>query len=207
LKTKNAQEVDETAKTLVNLMPKDESDRIPLTEGKVIKVKQLSVGHRVCIDTCDIMTSGEGMLVGCQSSGLFLIQAEVNENPHVEPRPFRVNAGPISLYILTPGNKTRYLSELQAGDEVLAVDRDGKSRSVVIGRIKIERRPFLLIESEGEGVKLKTIVQNAETIRLVTPESSKPVTELQEGDKVLVHHQLGGRHFGLLVSEESVIER
>jgi 3-dehydroquinate synthase II len=180
---------------------------IPLTSAKVVIIKQLGLGYRVCVDTCDLMSPGEGMLVGCQSTGLFLIQAEVQENPHVEPRPFRVNAGPVSLYILTPGNKTRYLSEIRCGDEVLVVRRDGQSRPAIVSRAKIERRPLMLIETEADGKRLKTIVQNAETIRLINREGSKPVTELKEGDEVLVFHQTGGRHFGVLVSEETIIER
>ncbi|MEM2093824.1 MAG: 3-dehydroquinate synthase II [Candidatus Bathyarchaeia archaeon] len=207
LRTKASSEIEETAKVLVNFTPKDERMRIPLIPARVTGTKQLGLGHRVCVDTCDILAPDEGMLVGCQSSGLFLVQAEVSENPHVEPRPFRVNAGPVSLYILVPGNKTRYLSELRAGEEVLVVNRNGWPRPVVVARAKIERRPFVLVEVEVEGVQLKTVVQNAETIRLMTPNGSKPVTELEAGDEVLVHHQIGGRHFGALVSEESVLER
>ncbi len=207
LGAQNPKDVEETAGVVSAFAPIEERERIPIVSAKVVKLRQLSLGHRVCIDTCDILEPSEGMLVGCQSSGLFLVQAEVQENPHVEPRPFRVNAGPVSLYVLTPGNKTRYLSELRAGDEVLIVSREGSPRSVVVGRIKIERRPLMLIEAEVDGVQLKTVTQNAETIRIMADKGSKPVTELREGDEVLVHRQLGGRHFGVLVSEESVIER
>ena len=196
-------DVEETGK----ILSEAQESMLELVPAKVAVVRQLSLGHRVCIDTCDIMAPGEGMLVGCQSSGLFLDQAEVQENPHVESRPFRVNAGPIALYILTPGNKTRYLSELRAGDEVQVVDRQGRTRSTLVGRVKIERRPLTLVETEVGDWRLKTIVQNAETIRFVTKEGSKAVTDLKEGDEVLVYHQPGGRHFGVLVSEETVIER
>jgi 3-dehydroquinate synthase II len=66
----------------------------------------------------------------------------------------------------------------------------------------------MLIEAEADGKNLKAILQNAETIRLVTPTGSKPVTELQAGDEVLVHiAAAGGRHFGVSVPEEKVIER
>ena len=153
------------------------------------------------------MSHGEGRLVGCQSSALFLIQAEVQVNPHVEPRPFRVNAGPISLYILKPNNETCYLSELKAGDEVLVVNREGYFRRVVVSRLKIERRPLTLIEADVNGNRIKTIVQNAETIHFVTKDGSKSIVELKPNDEVLVHHQLGGRHFGVLVEEETVIEK
>jgi 3-dehydroquinate synthase II len=87
------------------------------------------------------------------------------------------------------------------------VSRDGKLRTAVVGRVKIERRPMLLIEAEINGKTVKTIVQNAETIRLMTPEGSKSVSDLKPGDEVLVHYAPGGRHFGILVKEETVIER
>lgn len=183
------------------------SERIQLLSAEISEIKPLSSGARVCIDTCDLMKEGEGMLVGCQSSGLFLIEAEVHETPFVAPRPFRVNAGSIALYVLAPGGKTRYLSELKAGDEVLIVDREGRSRSTSICRVKIEWRPLLLIEAKCQGRIVKTILQNAETIRVMTEEASKSVSELKPGDKVLVHIEEGGRHFGTLVKEERVIER
>jgi len=207
LKTTDVNEVKLTLDVLASLERGGEEGRIPLVSAKVTLCKQLGMGARACIDTCEIMMAGEGMLAGCSSSGLFLVQAEVQENPHVEPRPFRVNAGSVSLYILVPGNNTRYLSELKTADEVLIVDREGRLRGAIIGRIKIERRPLMLVEAEVEGGRVRTIVQNAETIRFVTRDGSKTVVELKEDDEVLVYHQRGGRHFGTLVEEETVIER
>ncbi|MFH1328832.1 MAG: 3-dehydroquinate synthase II [Candidatus Bathyarchaeota archaeon] len=181
--------------------------KIDLALAKITAVKQLGPGARACIDTCDLMTHGEGILSGCQSSGLFLVQAEVYENPHVEARPFRVNVGAISLYALAPGNKTHYLSELKVGDEVLITDRNGNQRTSIIGRVKIEKRPLMLVEAVICGKHIKTIVQNAETIRLVTKKGSISVADLKPGQEVLTHFQTGGRHFGMLVKEETVIER
>lgn len=202
LKTSNLDELTKTA-----ALVKERAPRIDLVAAKVVELKQIGTGARVCVDTCDLMSPGEGILVGCQSSGLFLVQAEVHESPYVETRPFRVNAGPISLYTLSSPTQTRYLSELKAGDEILIVDREGKARSTNVARVKIEWRPMILIEAEHEGKRMKTIVQNAETIRFVTTEGSKPITELKIGDEVLAHVAEGGRHFGTLVKEEKVIER
>ncbi|MHC1586499.1 MAG: 3-dehydroquinate synthase II [Candidatus Hecatellaceae archaeon] len=209
LRAEKPSEIVEAADLLskVKTRREEEAEKLKLVKAKITGLKPLGLGMRVCVDTCDIMEPGEGMLVGCQSSGLFLVQAEVEENPHVEPRPFRVNAGPVSLYILAKDGKTKYLSELKAGDELVIVGRDGSLRPTHVGRVKIERRPMLLVEAEIEGSPVKTIVQNAETIRLVTPDGSKSVRELKPGDEVLVYYQPGGRHFGVLVEEETVIER
>lgn len=198
--------VEEIAKTVA--LVKQEGAKVKLAKAKISTVKQIGTGARVCVDTCDLMTPGEGILVGVQSAGLFLVEAEVSENPYVASRPFRVNAGSLPLYTLATLENTRYLSELKSGDEVLIVDRNGKVRTTNVGRAKIEFRPLILIEAEVDGKKLKAILQNAETIRLVTPTGSKPVTELQAGDEVLVHlATAGGRHFGVSVPEETVIER
>ncbi|MEM3736659.1 MAG: 3-dehydroquinate synthase II [Candidatus Bathyarchaeia archaeon] len=207
LKTADPKEVYAVGTLMAEMKLSGEGAKLQLIPAKILQVKQLGLGARVCVDTCELMQPGEGMLLGCQSSGLFLVQAEVQENPHVEPRPFRVNAGPVSLYTLSPSGQTRYLSELKAGDEVLISDREGNTRPAVVGRIKIERRPMILVEAEAEGKRFKTIVQNAETIRLVTADGSISVSELKAGNEVLIYHKPGGRHFGVLVREETVIER
>lgn len=179
---------------------------IALEPARVVKVKPVGMGDRVCVDTCSVLNMGEGMLVGSQNQGLFLIHAEVEESPYVASRPFRVNAGPVHAYTLQ-GEKTKYLSELQAGDEVLVVNAEGRSSRAVVGRVKIERRPLTLVEAEARGQLLKTLVQNAETIKFVAPGGKTiPITRLKEGDEVLVHLSEGGRHFGMKV-EETVIEK
>jgi len=201
LKTSNPDELTKTA-----VIAKKKPPKVELVPAEVVELKEIGTGARVCVDTCDLMKPGEGILVGCRSSGLFLVQAEVYESPYVETRPFRVNAGPVSLYTLSSPSRTSYLSELKAGDEVLIVDRRGKVRSTSVARVKIEWRPMVLVEAEYGRNRIKTIVQNAETIRLVTEEGSKSISELKPGDKVLAHVVEGGRHFGVLVKEESVIE-
>lgn len=201
-----ASDADELMKAVT--LVKKQASKIDMVLAKITSIKQISTGARVCVDTCDLMMPGEGMLIGVQAAGFFLVEAEVHENPYVQSRPFRVNAGSLSMYTLTSPQKTRYLSELKAGDGVLIIDRNGKMRPGTVGRVKIELRPLILIEAEAEGKKIKTILQNAETIRLVTAKGSKPVTELKAGDDVLAHVTASaGRHFGVAVPDETVIER
>jgi 3-dehydroquinate synthase II len=184
-----------------------EPDEISLTTARVTTVKPIGTGARVCVDTTEILEAGEGLLTGSSSEALFLVEGEVHANPHVNSRPFRVNAGPVSSYILGANGKTRYLSELSAGETVLLIDRRGRTRSADVARVKIERRPMILVEASIGSRKLTTILQNAETVRLVTRDGSKPVSEIKPGDEVLVRFEEGGRHFGTKVADEMVIER
>jgi len=184
-----------------------ESEDISLSTAQVTSVKPIGTGARVCVDTTEILEAGEGLLTGSSSQALFLVEGEVHSNPHLNSRPFRVNAGPVSSYILATNGKTRYLSELSAGETVLLIDRRGRTRSVDVARVKIERRPMILVEASIGNRKLTTIVQNAETVRLVTRDGSKSVSEIKPGDEVLVRFEEGGRHFGTKVADEMVIER
>ncbi len=176
--------------------------RVQLISATIRRVEPVAMGDRVCVDTCTAMTVGEGMLIGNTSAAFFLVHSESVENPYVEPRPFRVNAGPVHAYVKVPGGKTRYLSELKSGDEVLLADYQGRTQTAVVGRVKIERRPLLLVEAEAQDETFSLILQNAETIRLTTPEGTPvSVVELKPGNPVLVSLEKAGRHFGMQVDE------
>lgn len=176
-----------------------------MVSAEVIEVRSLGMGDRVCIDTCSMMEPGEGMLIGSQSACLFHVQSESENSGYVAPRPFRVNAGAVHAYILTPGGKTRYLSEIVSGDSVLIVRKDGTAREGIVGRCKIEKRPLLLIRTRSADQEYSTIVQNAETVRLCTSDGSISVSKIVPGDQILVKLEEGGRHFGMSV-EESIRE-
>lgn len=61
---------------------------------------------------------------------------------------------------------------------------------------------MMLIRAVADGRKITTIVQNAETIRLTTPEGSPAsVVSLKPGDRVMVALEECGRHFGHKIDE------
>jgi 3-dehydroquinate synthase II len=183
-----------------------EKGHLELIPAKVTTVKPVGMGDRVCVDTASMMTLGEGMLIGSQAKGFFLVHSESEDSPYVAARPFRVNAGAVHAYIKV-GEKTRYLSELKSGDEVTIVSKEGEARTAIVGRSKIEKRPMILIEAEARGERISTLLQNAETIKLVSTDG-RPVSvaELEAGDEVLVHLEESARHFGMKI-EESIIEK
>ncbi|RAP45963.1 MAG: 3-dehydroquinate synthase [Methanosphaera sp. rholeuAM6] len=192
---------------LGELIEKTSQEMYELKEATITKVESVGLGDRVCVDTCSMMEVGEGMLIGSFASGLFMVHSESLESEYVASRPFRVNAGAVHAYVMTPGNKTRYLSELEAGDEVLTINTKGETKTAIIGRSKIERRPLLMIEAENDGQKIRTLVQNAETIRLVSANGEPlSVADIKVGDKILAYFTDGARHFGMAI-EEQIIEK
>ncbi|MGB0652617.1 MAG: 3-dehydroquinate synthase II [Thermoplasmatota archaeon] len=186
--------------------PADPAEEAPedfLLAAELVSVADAGPGDRVCIDTTSLFRPGEGLLIGSTARSFALVHAETIESEYVRARPFRVNAGAVHSYLYAPDGKTRYLSELAAGTNVLAVHPDGVHRVVTVGRAKIERRPHTLLAwKTKDGREGNAVLQTAETIRLVTPKGDPvAVTDLQVGDKIMVHMESAARHFGMPVEE------
>jgi 3-dehydroquinate synthase II len=191
--------------------------QIEIAKAKVIKIEAIPEAERVCVDTTSLLKIGEGLLVGSTAAGFCLVHSESFETQFVASRPFRVNAGDVSAYVLVPDDseatkyRTKYLSELRGGDKVLAVTTKGNVRTVSVGRVKIETRPMLRFELEyfmkNLKISLSCICQNAETIRLVDINGEAiSVVDIKVGDEVLVHIGPGATHFGTPI-KETIIEK
>lgn len=144
--------------------------------------------------------------------------AETVPSGFVPPRPFRVNAGPVHSYVLMADGSTKYLSEVRAGDEVLAAragDPSGEGgRSVVVGRCKVEPRPVVRVDfggrEGGEGGANEwsgqIFLQQAETVRLAAVAGPSgeadglPVTSIAPGDRILARRSTSGTHVGKRIS-------
>ncbi len=184
--------------------------QVPMLPATITEIKPVGLGHRVCVDTMSMLRTGQGMLVGNSSAFTFLVHAETESNPYVAARPFRINAGAVHAYALMPGDKTKYLEEIAAGDEVLIVNADGASSVATVGRVKVEVRPMLLIRARmdasktgDDGPEGAVFLQNAETIRLTRPDGvPASVVSLKEGDTVLCRSDQAGRHFGMRIQED-----
>lgn len=198
LNSQSVAEIKETSKAI-----KQSGEKFVLQKAKIVSIKAVGSGDRVCVDSCTNMKVGEGMLIGNASNGFFLIHSECVENEFVEQRPFRVNAGAVHAYAKMPNDKTNYLSELKSGTEILIVNEKGETQTAIVGRVKIEKRPMLLVEAAIGEKKVSLVLQNAETIRLVDA-IGKPVSvvKLKKGDEVLALVEDAGRHFGMKIKEK-----
>ena len=177
--------------------------------AKILEIKEVGDGERVCVDTASMLHKGEGMLIGSRSNFLFLVHNESVGSSFTSPRPFRVNAGAVHCYTLSPDGTTNYLSEVETGSEVLILNSKGKARRATVGRSKIERRPMLMIKASVGNEIGGIIAQDAETIRFVKPSGQLvSVTHLKKGDIVMAHAKPAtGRHFGMEVSDEYILEK
>jgi len=187
---------------LVNML-RTRTSELTLSKLTVDGIEHRGLGDRVCVDTCSHFEEDEGMLVGSYSHGFVLCCSETHPLPYMPTRPFRVNAGALHSYVLGQDNRTNYLSELKAGATTLAVGADGRTRRIVVGRIKLESRPMLSISATSEeGVAVNLIVQDDWHVRVLGPGGVVlNVTELKPGDQLLGYVATDKRHVGWPVGE------
>ncbi|HET6633856.1 MAG TPA: 3-dehydroquinate synthase II [Streptomyces sp.] len=176
---------------------------IALVELEVTATAHIGMGERACVDTCSYLGKDEGILVGSHSKGMILCVSETHPLPYMPTRPFRVNAGAIHSYTLGGHGRTNYLSELTAGGSVLAVNVQGRTRTVPVGRVKIETRPLISVDAVApDGRTANLILQDDWHVRVLGPGGTVlNSTELRPGDKVLGHLPTADRHVGYAIDE------
>eukprot|EP00977_Amphora_coffeiformis_P017532 scaffold5772_cov188-Amphora_coffeaeformis.AAC.13 len=178
------------------------------------------LADRVCVDFVRVLRPQEGCWIGSSAKVMALVLSEAATSQFVPTRPFRVNAGPVHSYILMADNSTKYLSELQAADQVHVYDSaTGESRSVAVGRLKQEIRPCVLMNLQLPGsvhededcdslsITGQIFLQQAETVRLGSEGGSfQRVTDFEAQDHgdatkpILLRVQSTGTHIGMAYS-------
>jgi 3-dehydroquinate synthase II len=176
------------------------------TSVPVSVVRPVGVGDRVIVDTTSLLLPDEGLLVGSAAAFLFHVASEAVGSQFSRPRPFRVNAGSAHSYTLMADGTTRYLAELAPGDAVLVTSPRGHARSARVGRIKIERRPLIVIGVEDSGSHRTLFVQEAETVRVSADTGRIATTEIDVGTRVQGVRLAPARHLGHAI-QETIEER
>jgi 3-dehydroquinate synthase II len=167
---------------------------LKLDYAEVTEVREVEMGKRVCVNTIMSFKPEEGILVGCMPYFMFLADAETKSNPFINTRDWRVNAGAACHYTLVPSNDPqkpsfgpKYLDDLKSGERVMAIDSNGKTRLVHVAATKTEYRPLTLIKAKYGDLEGTVYQQTAETVRLVSENSSIRVDKLKIGDKLKVY--------------------
>ncbi len=177
--------------------------RLELKQFSVTEIANAGTGDRVCVDTCSNFYLDEGLLTGSFGGAFLLSCSETHPLPYMPTRPFRVNAGAVSSYILSSLDRTNYLSELRQGDTVTAVRVTGETRPLVVGRAKIETRPLLLVKAQSpDGEMASIMLQNDWHVRVLGPAGIvHNITELKPGSTILGYTAPRARHVGMPVEE------
>ena len=176
---------------------------LQLKEFLVTEITNAGTGDRVCVDTCSNFLPDEGLLVGSFGGGFLLCCSETHPLPYMPTRPFRVNAGAVSSYILSSVERTNYLSELRQGHTVTGVRVNGETRPLIVGRSKIETRPLLLVKTQSaDGDTASILLQNDWHVRVLGRAGAvHNITELTVGTVVMGYSAASARHVGMPVDE------
>nr|AIL50175.1 putative 3,4-AHBA synthase [Streptomyces aureus] len=187
----------------LNALLQSSTQDLELSTLTVESIEHNGLGDRVCVDTCTHFEKDEGILVGSYAHGFVLCVSETHPLPYMPTRPFRVNAGALHSYVMGADNRTNYLSELKAGSTVLGVTADGRTRRIVVGRVKLESRPLLTVRAKSEeGVEVSLTLQDDWHVRVLGPGAAVlNCTELKPGDKLLGYIATDKRHVGWPVGE------
>ncbi len=199
---RSVNEVDALESVLEGSLPSD----LHWTTVPAASIRSAGVGDRVLVDTTSLLRPDEGLLVGSAAAFLFLVTSEAVGSAFSRPRPFRVNAGAAHSYVLMADGSTRYLSELGPGDSVLVTSPRGNVRTARVGRVKIERRPLVMVTIRDEERDRTVFLQEAETVRLSTEKGPVAVTELSSSAPLHGVRMAPARHLGTAV-QETIEER
>ncbi|KAL7571982.1 hypothetical protein ACA910_001640 [Epithemia clementina (nom. ined.)] len=120
--------------------------KLSMNDGCTISI----MADCVCIDFVQLLQPTEGCWIGSSAKTMALVLSEALPSAFVPSHPFHVNAGPVHSYVvMADGKTTKYLCELQAGNQVLVYNcLTQTSRSVAVGRLKLELRPCVLVGLE-----------------------------------------------------------
>lgn len=167
------------------------------------EIMEMGIGTRVEIDFIDVLNENEGILVGNTGQGYVRVLAECRQTDTYPPRPFRVNAGAIHQYIYIGDSKTKYLSDIKAGDSIFVTDGIN-DRQVIVGRVKIEKREFIRILFDSS---ISATLQKADSIFIAGENGAVHLMDINADSCIETYTDIGfARHKGELIDEE-IIEK
>ncbi|WP_101845536.1 3-dehydroquinate synthase II [Halobacillus sp. Marseille-P3879] len=173
--------------------------------AEVINIEEIGEGMRVCLDFIDVLQPTDGLYIGNTGHGYLKVLAENRESRDYPARPFRINCGAFHQYLYQE-KKTHYLHELSPGEKLVLTD-EGSEREIAIGRVKIEKRPFVRVECRIEGHIVSATLQKSSSVYLVEEnEGEISILDLKEGHHVLGLMDKPGRHLGEQI-DEVIVEK
>ncbi|WP_263622404.1 3-dehydroquinate synthase II [Halobacillus halophilus] len=166
---------------------------------EVTKVEEIGEGMRVCLDFIDVLNPEDGLYIGNTGHGYVKVLSENRESDGYPPRPFRINCGAFHQYLYQEG-KTSYLHELNPGESLVLSGKE--DRELPLGRVKVEKRPFLRVECQTEEGMISATLQKSSSVYVMEEEKGElPLLSLEAGHRLLGIKDKPGRHLGEQVDE------
>lgn len=182
-------------------VPEEQHLNEELRFAVVENITPVGKGTRVCIDTADILTPTEGVLAGNTGHGYLLILSENRASAAYPPRTFRINAGGVHQYLFQQDH-TRYLEEIRGG-ETLTIYNGTEPKEVPVGRVKMEKRELVRVETNWHGERISATVQQADSVTFLKEDATAvSITELEAGDRICCYPDQPGRHLGEKITED-----
>ncbi len=167
---------------------------------EVVELKKVGEGMRVCLDFIDRLQEEEGLYIGNTGHGYLKVLSENRQSEGYPPRPFRINCGGFHQYFYQE-KESRYLQEIKAGESLVVSSPQG-SRSISIGRVKIERRPLIRVICHGEEGSISATLQSSTSVYVEEAEKGAvSVLDLKKGDRIAGMMDEPGRHLGKKIDE------
>ncbi|GAB3058053.1 3-dehydroquinate synthase II [Virgibacillus ainsalahensis] len=167
---------------------------------EIIEIHEVGEGMRVCIDFIDILDEKEGIFVGNTGSGYVHVLSENRQSENYPPRPFRINAGSFHQYLYQP-EKTLYVHEVNPADVLIVTDAE-REREISVGRVKMEKRPFIRIVCKTEDGLISATLQQSSSVHVVEENKGEvSILEVKPGDKIRCIQDTPGRHLGEQIDE------
>ncbi|MDG5787065.1 3-dehydroquinate synthase II [Evansella sp. AB-P1] len=172
---------------------------------EVIDIIDVGEGMRVCIDFMDVLNNDDGLYIGNTGHGYIKVLSENRKSEHYPPRPFRINCGAFHQYLYQNG-QTLYLHEVNPGNKISLINAEGE-KELSVGRVKIEKRPFLRVVCKSKNEIISVTLQNASSVYVEEENKGEvSVLDLKKGDKIKCIQDSPGRHLGDKI-DEIIIEK
>lgn len=152
---------------------------------EVTEVRELGIGLHARVDLCSTIHSQEGLMIGSSATRLLQISTlpEPSGRRHLN---FAVSAGSAQSFIYADNTRLRHLSRLQSGEQIFAVNAEGRRRQVIVGRVRIERSPLIAIETRSSQGASATLIAHQDPAVCLTSQEGRllRVTDLMLGERI-----------------------
>lgn len=145
----------------------DTGEPEPLQQATMARIKLVGgVGEAMTLTLQSPLRPGEGLLVGSSPSALFLMHTD-NQSGSTT-----LSTATPSSYIAMEGQMAMKLSFLEPEQRVLAVDSQGRCRTIRVENAGAHKKPLVLVEAQCEGRRHSVLLHHADTVGALLPHHS-----------------------------------